>query len=118
MIPPGITENTLFFPNGNMSHRIPSTFCYSLLFGTCGIHQENQHIVGLSCRRDLCDEQHYTDPTQFCGKVEVCQKNVELRQSENFLLLWCFNISPDFQKSCKKIMSKLLINSYSEFDQF
>lgn len=58
-------------------------------------------IVGLSNRRDSCDEQHYVNPIQFCGNVGVCLINVESRQSENFLLLWCFSTSSDFQKSCK-----------------
>lgn len=105
VIPHGITENTPFFLNGNISCRIASTFHYGLLFGmhptACGIHQENQRIVGLSNRRDSCDEQHYVNPIQICGNVGVCLINVESRQSENFLLLWCFSTSSDFQKSCK-----------------
>lgn len=109
MIPHGITENTPFFPNGNISHRIASTFHWGLLFGTCGIHQENQHIVGLSCRRDSCDEQRYTDPIQFCGNVGLCHINVESRPSENFLLLWYFNTSPDFHKSCKNSWTDYLL---------
>lgn len=36
-----LQKNVPLFPNGNISHRIASTFHCGLPFGACGIHQES-----------------------------------------------------------------------------
>lgn len=94
-------RNAPLFPKGSIYCRIASTFPCGLPFGGCGIHQESSTFWVCPVEETPVINSNSQLLYNFVEMYEHVIYMLRQGISENFLLLWCFSTSPDFQKSCK-----------------